>query len=346
MFLMPLHCVDAKASDVDIVNWRGHQVLLLTGEIDDGSAAKLATKLNQVPPLPYGLPVLLLDSPGGLVDEALKISKILGRTPVHTVIPENARCASACASVIFIAGTARTIEEGGLLGQHSCSRGGIPDEACNEELSEHAVAHGVSHGSVAAFVTYVAPEEILWFSREDAEGWGLTKYPGENMSGFEKSEPRVLKLLTGKMPPAQAAWRIQFRDDGFEAFVRTASDVEREMQLNVFCSEKLQGRLFLSMEVNGSVEAVREAVIGVSVLADDTDWEERRPVITGKGGMLTEIIVEIPAAYIKQFLTKTKRLSMGVALKKPLQPMIAQTWLEGSKEVLLFAANNCIGKAS
>lgn len=292
--------------------------------------------------MPYGLPVLLLDSPGGLVDEAMLISSIMDLVPVHTVVPEGARCASACASIIFIAGKARTVEDGGLLGQHSCARGGIPDDACNEKLSKHAVAHGVSHGSVKAFVTYVPPESVLWFSREDAEGWGLTKYPGEDLSGFEKSEPRVIKLLTGTVPPAQSAWRINFREDGFEAFVRTASDFEREMQLNVFCSEQLPGKLFLGMEVNGPAKTVQDAVTGLVIETDVASWEDSSPLIHQKDELITEIVTEIPSSHLKAFLTKTNKLTLGVALRQPYEPMIAQTWLNQSRKVLLFAANNCM----
>lgn len=329
------------AAEVEVVEWRGHKVISLIGSIDEGTEQKLAGRLAEVAPLPYGLPVLLLDSPGGLVDEALKVSALLDGKPVHTVVPDGAKCASACASIVFIAGAARTVEEQGLLGQHSCSRRGVPDEDCNEKLSQHAIAHGVSHGSVKAFVTYVNPENILWFSREDAEGWGLTKYPGEDLSGFEKSEPRVFKLLTGKLPPAQTAWRINFRDDGYEAFGRTVSDVEREMQLNVFCSEKLKGHLFLSMEVNGPAEVVREAILGASIMTDQATWYDQRPLVRQRTKQITEIVTEIPTKQLKAFLTRAERLSFGVALKKPYEPMIAETWLTGSRKVLMFAASNC-----
>ncbi|MGY5811905.1 hypothetical protein ACXHXG_29905 [Rhizobium sp. LEGMi198b] len=334
----------AAAADVEVVEWRGHKVVSLTGDIDKGTEQKLAEKLAEVAPLPYGLPVLLLNSPGGLVDEALKISALLDGKRVHTVVPDGAKCASACASIVFIAGAARTVEEGGLLGQHSCSRGGVPDKDCNEKLSQHAVEHGVSYGSIAAFVTYVSPENILWFSREDAEGWGLTKYPGEDLSGFEKSEPRVFKLLSGKIPPAQSAWRINFRDDGYEAFVRTVSDAEREMQLNVFCTEKVSGHLFLSMEVNGPADVVRDAIIGTSVVTDKGDWKDYRPLVLQQTKQITEIVTAIPTKQLKAFLTKADRLSFGVALKKPYEPMIAQTWLASSRKVLMFAANNCTDK--
>ena len=168
----------------------------------------------------------------------MKISKIMDGVPFHTIIPNGARCASACGSIVFIAGKYRTVEPLGLLGQHSCSINRQPFQACNELISQHGLHHGVSHGSIAAFVTYVLPNEILWFSRKKSDGYGLTRYPGERMSGFEKSEPIVIEALFGRMPPAQSAWRLDFHEDGFRAFLRPASDHEREMQTNLFCNEK------------------------------------------------------------------------------------------------------------
>lgn len=331
----------AFSADIDVVSWHGYRVLRLSGAIDEGTEKKLDASLGFVSPLPYGLPVLLLDSPGGLVDEAMRISALLDRKPVHTVIANGAKCASACGSIVFIAGKNRTVEEGGLLGQHSCARGGVPDEQCNELLSRHAVEHGVSHGSVKAFVTYVSPENILWFTRADAEGWGLTKYPGEDISGFEKSEPRVIALLAGKAPPAQSAWRIDFREDGFKAFVRTVSDFEREMQLNVYCAQDTPGHLFLTMDVTGPLQVIEEAVLGVSIATDHGSWSDDKPVVRRLDDQMTEIVTEVPLRMIKPFLKSADQLVYGVALRKPYSPMIARTSMGNSRKVLLFAANHC-----
>jgi hypothetical protein len=57
-------------ADVTVEQWRGHAVLKLSGIIDEGTADKFAQAADKVKPLPYGLPVLLLDSPGGSVGEA------------------------------------------------------------------------------------------------------------------------------------------------------------------------------------------------------------------------------------------------------------------------------------
>lgn len=333
----------AVAADVTLIDWRGHKVLSISGPIEYGDSAKVAELLAGAEIMPYGAPIVMLEGPGGSVEEALTISKIFDSRPVHTVIAKGAKCASACGSIIFIAGKYRTMEEGAALGQHSCSMNGQRNDECNEIIASHAVGHSVSHGAIAAFVTYVPPDDILWFSRADAEGWGLTKYPGEDMSGFEKSEPRALKVLLGKFPPAQAKWRIGFRENGFDAFVRTSTDFEREMQISLFCLEQRPGRIFLAMEITGAEKDVKDAVLAASILTDVTrEWVVDSPAIYQKDDLMTEFFIEVPKEMIIPLLKRAKKLQFGVLLRKPYTPMIAWSLLEDSRKVLLFAANNCV----
>ena len=161
------------------VTWHGHAVLQAKGTIIAGDAAKFVKAIKSIAPLPHGFPVLLLDSAGGSVSEALKISAMLDRTPTHTVVPRGVKCASACASIVFVAGRLRTVEEGGFIGQHSCSLSGIVNEECNKIISRHAFAHGVSYGSIHAFITYISPKNILWFARDHIDCWGISRYAFE-----------------------------------------------------------------------------------------------------------------------------------------------------------------------
>lgn len=341
--LTPLLCFTylAEAADLSVDTWRGREVLRLSGPIDGGTADRLAAALSSVKPFPHGAPILLLDSPGGSVAEALTISHLLVRHPFHTVVPDGAKCASACASIVFVAGTYRTVEPFGTLGQHSCSSGGVSDQLCNEALAQHAVSHGVSHGSIAAFVTHVPPDQILWFSREDVDGWGLTRYAGEEESGFEKSEPRVIKMLTGRTPPAQAAWRIDFREDGFRAFLRPASDAERELQLNIFCNENLKGRLFVSMEIHGPAAVISDAILELRVETDRFSWEDTAPVVWQVDELASEVITEVPREHIIPILSNIDDLAFEIDMRQPYEAIMAQTYLGSSGEVLRFAANHC-----
>ena len=330
-----------SAGEIDVGEWRGHKVVRLSGEIKTGLAKKLKEQIGEADVWSHEARILLLDSPGGSVDEALSISNIFDEFSVHTVVPNGASCASACASIVFVAGKFRTVEVFGRLGQHSCARNGVIDQHCNEEISEHAVQHGVSRGSIAAFVTFTPPSEIIWFSREDVDGWGLSRYPGEKTSGFEKSEPRVIKLFSGNMPPAQAAWRLDFQGDGYRAFARTVSDAEREMQLNLFCYEHFPGRLFLSMEINGNVKVLDESIKKVTVATEKFSWDTDRPIVLQWDPDVSAILMEIPKTLIREFLTSVERVIFRVNVKKPFDTIQAETFLSGSQENLIFAANHC-----
>lgn len=331
----------AIAEVLTFETWRGHQVIRLSGSIEVGTADRFASVIESSTVLPHGVPVLLLDSSGGLVNEAMKMSAIMDEIPFHTVVPDGAHCASACASILFIAGIYRTVEGSGLLGQHSCSINGVPDQTCNDRLSENAFQHGVSYGSIQAFVSYVAPEDILWFNREDAEGWGLTRYPGEVESGFKKIDPYLMQFLTGSAPTAQPVWRIDFREDGFQAFSRTVSDFEREMQINLFCVENLRGRLFLSMEIYGPIQAISDAVLGLRITIDRYSWEDRKPIIWQVDQEITEVITEVPREQIIDILSKNDQLEFYIALEEPYQPIVGSTHLRSSGVNLRFAANHC-----
>ena len=342
----------ASAGIVEVDEWRGHTVVQLSGVISPGTANDVSNALDRADIWPHGAVVLLLNSPGGSVDEALKVSSVLDGRTVHTVVPDGARCASACASIIFIAGTYRTVEVFGALGQHSCSRGGMADEACNDAITAHAVEHGVSHGAIASFVSYAAPKDMIWFDRADADGWGLTRYPGEDSSGWARSEPRVMMMLltmgqgvseieARSRVPAQAVWRRDFRGDGYKAFVRTVNDDLREMQLNLFCHETLPGRLFIQMELLGSVNALRPVLREAALVIDGRGYGYSDPMTYQIDGEAMAIDVEVPADEITSLLTSSSRLDVIVDLRPPYSQMRATTYLNNGRENLLFAANSC-----
>jgi hypothetical protein len=332
------------AMDFMQVEWRGKIVLLATGEIVEGDAERFEGAMKAQPLSPHGVPVVLLDSPGGAVFEALKISKFLDSHPAHMVIPDGASCASACASIIFIAGTYRTVEPMGRFGQHSCSINGIPVQSCNDTLAEHAAANGVSYGSVAAFVTYVPPNEIQWFSREDVDCWGISRYPFTEESNFEKSEPCIFQVISGEMPAAQSAWRVDFIEDGYMAFLRPVYDHLRELQLDLWCDETRAGSLFLSMEIPGPSVTILRAILTANLYAPPVTINEAPFWVEQLDESYSRVTVEIGPQAVLPFLTETDELSFKLNMKPPYEPIQARTYLAGSKKALLFAANNCLNK--
>lgn len=341
VFFVTVLSLGVKAESVSVEQWRGHNVVRLSAEVSTGLASKLEAAISKADVWANGARVLLLDSPGGNVAEALKISTLLRRYKIHTVVPNSSVCASACASIIFVSGHYRTLEPFGALGQHTCSINGKPDQECNEIITENARLSGISAGAIAAFISYTPPTDMIWFSREDVDGWGLSYYPGEDTSNFERSEPRVIRMFTGRMPPAQSDWRLDFHGDGFRAFVRTVSDAEREMQLNLFCYEGIPGRLFLSMDVTGDVEVLNEVIGRVTVATDEFSWDTVNPITFQQDPEAASVVMEIPNGLIRDFITKSNRLAFNIELRDPYVPMLATTFLSESRRNLLFAANNC-----
>lgn len=76
-----------QADSITVEHWRGQNVLLLSGPIDSGLAEELLSKLDLADTWAHGAKVLLLDSPGGSVEEAFRISAILDENAIHTVVP-------------------------------------------------------------------------------------------------------------------------------------------------------------------------------------------------------------------------------------------------------------------
>ncbi|WP_174825054.1 hypothetical protein [Ruegeria arenilitoris] len=329
------------AGGLSIVEWNGVKALKLSGRIEHGTTKKFNELSEFAEPAAHGLPILLLDSPGGSVMEALILSAALRNRPFHTIIPNGASCASACASVVFIAGQYRTMEPFGMFGQHSCAVDDLPDQECNELLAQHAFQHGVSHGAVAAFVTATRPEDMLWFSREDIDGWGISRYPGTENTDFEKSEPRAIQAFLGKKPEPQKFWRLDNWFRGWRAFYRPVADDEREMQINQFCIEEVPGTLFLSMEIHGPLEAVKQAVNTVELKSSAFALQYDRPYVFEMDKRVSAVSIAIPTEYVKKWLLEVSDFEFRINTNEPYDPIVAWGNLEGSRENLIFAANHC-----
>jgi hypothetical protein len=105
------------------------------------------------------------------------------------VVRDGAKCASACAKIVFLSGTYRSVFDGGQLGIHSCSLGGIRDELCNDKVAKNAVGHGVEYGSVMQFMLTKGPSEMAWLDSWEADCWGYTLWPPEYHRGKKPGDP-------------------------------------------------------------------------------------------------------------------------------------------------------------
>jgi hypothetical protein len=88
--------------------------VLLNGSIADGDAVRFADWLEERPNLPSSI---ALNSPGGDVDDALEIGRLIRARNLPVVIASGAVCFSAC-PYILAGGTERQVSREGFVGVH------------------------------------------------------------------------------------------------------------------------------------------------------------------------------------------------------------------------------------
>jgi hypothetical protein len=181
----------APAAAMDIAIRRlpdGFRSIFATGPIVHGDAERLRIALQSADRDKWGNKDIILDSPGGQVGEALAMAAVMDQEKVSTWVMSGGQCASACAQIVFLSGNYRIVFDGGKLGIHSCSLGGIRDELCNDEIAQNAFKHGVSYGAVMQYMERRGPSEMAWLSSWEADCQGYTLWPPEHHRGTERGE--------------------------------------------------------------------------------------------------------------------------------------------------------------
>jgi hypothetical protein len=171
-----------------------HLTVHTSGPIEEGDAARFAAlpKFN----------TLELDSPGGLVSEALAMAANMdARGGIRTVVKPGASCASACAMALFVSGETRVVYMGGRIGIHSCAtRDGTQVPECNKALAANATEHGVPWGVIEGFGNYTNPASMMWLGAEDAECWGLMRW---KIGDTSTNDLACYRWATDKRTPAE-----------------------------------------------------------------------------------------------------------------------------------------------
>ncbi|MEM5369009.1 lysozyme inhibitor LprI family protein [Paraburkholderia azotifigens] len=148
------------------------RVVMAEGRIQDGDAEKFAAAAKRADRDDEGLVVLFLNSPGGNVEAAFRVVDAMDKVRVYTAVPDHAKCASACASILFASGERRSVMGNGLLGFHSCYRrdakGYAADSLCNEIIAANAMQRGVSQAAINRFVKRYGAADMAWVGRDIA----------------------------------------------------------------------------------------------------------------------------------------------------------------------------------
>jgi hypothetical protein len=175
----------------------GLKVVVASGEIGRGDARRLQRALEKAGRDSHGTKRLYLEGPGGQVAEALKMAEIITAAGVSTIVRKGKICASACASILFVAGRYRTVEQGGMLAIHSCydTRSGRAVSECNAIVAAHAESVGVSGVTIMTLHEAAGTGAVIVFQSEDAACFGLTLKPGSRPS---RKTPKCMRELMGR----------------------------------------------------------------------------------------------------------------------------------------------------
>ncbi|MGO4814203.1 hypothetical protein AB4156_32285 [Cupriavidus sp. 2MCAB6] len=98
------------------------KIVIGVGRIQEGDANKFLSFEKMADRDDERFVILVLSSRGGNVEAAFRVVDALDKVRVYTTVPDNARCASACASILFASGERRSVVGTGLLGSNSCYR--------------------------------------------------------------------------------------------------------------------------------------------------------------------------------------------------------------------------------
>lgn len=126
---------------------------------------------------------LYLHSPGGSVQDALAMSKLLRNSEIDTVVPDDAYCASSC-PILFSGGTNRTVGRNAWVGVHQIfAPGNAPGN----------LADGMSQGqAVTALV-----QQHLSDMGVDSKAWlHAMQTPSDQLYIFTPKELKEYKLAT------------------------------------------------------------------------------------------------------------------------------------------------------
>lgn len=175
--------VGARAATIENVSLEPGSVpaLRLTGVIQSGDDAAFHALVDQMSAR-APKPIVILASPGGRVNPALRIGLEIRARGFTTLVPEEAKCASACA-LIWLAGTTRMLADGARIGLHAMS---VPDQngRYTETHEQDMVLHqyltylGYALDTTATIVNTPA-SLVRWLDpvELDAQGIATTTYP-------------------------------------------------------------------------------------------------------------------------------------------------------------------------
>lgn len=152
------------------------RVMLLSGFISAGTSDRFEAALDD-----EVIDTIALHSPGGVVQEALRMGRLVREAGYDTLLTADAACASACPLILF-AGVERTVSRRAWVGMHqaaflensflSGAEAARQVQAIQGEVLEHTAAMGVDP-RVQTHALQTPPEEVYYLLPDQIEDYAV-----------------------------------------------------------------------------------------------------------------------------------------------------------------------------
>jgi membrane-bound ClpP family serine protease len=178
--IVSLMCAaSAKAMTFTLEQGRGGIYIVARGDIVPGDAQNFALAVPHATVDTRGFRHILLGSNGGSVQEAKAMAKVIRENNFFVVVDQD--CASACAAILYPAGSHFMLMDSGRLGFHQCYDGRnfevLPD--CTKEIAELAAEHGFPYGTLKVLSEMSGPAEMTWVTNVPTPCFGMEWLPDD-----------------------------------------------------------------------------------------------------------------------------------------------------------------------
>ena len=192
----------SRAADINYQHTQGANIITISGTIAQGDA----TKFRRITMIPQDKTIVMLSSPGGVVNDALIIGDMIHTLGFMTVVPGKQFCTSAC-GLIWLGGKTRLADGTAYIGFHAAYTGSgetaIQSGSANALVGAYLNRLGLSFSAVEA-LTSAPPNGMRWLNFEDIQKIGVQfsilpelPFPGHASPGVaaRSDEQRALAFV-------------------------------------------------------------------------------------------------------------------------------------------------------
>lgn len=197
MTLKLLATTDVRAANIEVFQLPETPVSIISiqGELVRGDAKRFTEAASEL-----GRASIILNSPGGLVKEALEIGTTIRLSGFSTIVAAEQECFSAC-GLIWVSGTRRYMSKTSIIGFHAAYReekGEYKESGvANAEIGAYLAHLGLRIEAIRYF-TLAGPNDFLLLSPTRARELGIEIFEIDGSGMFRPAEKPTVDIYADR----------------------------------------------------------------------------------------------------------------------------------------------------